>query len=273
MWIFARTEFLFKLKVSSKKVVLMGDFNLGGIDWVMLGSGNHEVSCAEELLDIVFSHNLTQIVKGHTRIQGKSEALLDLIFINENLINHAYDCKISPGVSDHSTVHFTLSLKPMLRRIEITSYKNFQKANDESVIDQLSLNYDNFEHLAGNPLIEVNDLWLNFKEMILECTRKFVPVEIRKKNLNSPWITRDIIHHKRRLSRCRARACKKHDGFQQAKIQSLSKELKAKIKTSKTIFFNVKMQNFFRYSPQEFWRQLKPSKKINYQSDSRRRRD
>lgn len=75
------------------------------------------------------------------------------------------------------------------------------------------------------------------------------------------WSTRDIIHYKIRLIRCRLKARDKRDGLLQAKILMLSTELKAKIKTSKFSFVIDKMQNFIKYSPQRFRRQLKSSKK------------
>lgn len=132
------SEFLFKLKVSSKKVVLKGDFNLSGIDRETLGSGDHEVSCAEELLDIVFSDSSTQIVNGHTRIQGQSEALLDLIFIIENLINHAYHYKISPVISDRSTGHFTCPQRLCSGELKLLRIKTLTKPMTSQLLMNLA---------------------------------------------------------------------------------------------------------------------------------------
>lgn len=114
-------EFLFMLKVSLKKVILVGDFNLGGIDWAALGTGGSEVSCSEEFLDLAFSHNLTQVVKEHTRVQGESQSLIDLIFVSETLSRHTHDCKTHPGISDHKMVHFEISLEATLKKTEVSS--------------------------------------------------------------------------------------------------------------------------------------------------------
>lgn len=66
---------------SNTKFVLCGDFNLPAIDWSTFSSGNSDVANGEELIDIAFCFDLNQLVKDHTRIQGSSMSVLDLVFV------------------------------------------------------------------------------------------------------------------------------------------------------------------------------------------------
>lgn len=70
---------------SNTKIVLCGDFNLPAIDWSTYSAGNSDVANGKELIDIAFCFDLNQLVKEHTRIQGSSMSVLDLVFVRSNI--------------------------------------------------------------------------------------------------------------------------------------------------------------------------------------------
>lgn len=50
-------------------------------------------------------------------------------------------------------------------------FPNFSKADDESVIDILAFEYDNFK--TGDSTVA--DQWLRFKVIIQDCVQRFIP--------------------------------------------------------------------------------------------------
>lgn len=81
---------------SNTKIVLCGDFNLPAIDLSTFSSGNSDVANGRELIDI-FCFDLNQLVKEHTRIQGSSMSVLDLVFVHRN-IPGKIQCDVVNGI-------------------------------------------------------------------------------------------------------------------------------------------------------------------------------
>ena len=100
-------EFMKSLCSISNLLVIVGDFNMPGINWSTLtGSTPSE----KAFCDIVFDLNLTQLVINPTHISGN---ILDLVLINAevSLCNVTVLPQYSvPIQTDHFIVLFTLSL-------------------------------------------------------------------------------------------------------------------------------------------------------------------
>lgn len=60
--------FFFGLNLQSRKAVIAGDFNFGVINWDGL-PGWDATHDSMNCLEMMYSHNLNQIVKGFTKIQ------------------------------------------------------------------------------------------------------------------------------------------------------------------------------------------------------------
>jgi len=85
----------------NEKIVIMGDFNLPDIDWLLIKS-NGANSFAASFVDIVQDNYLNQLVTGPTRARNRQIAnLLDLLLVTDDeLIDNIKYC--SPlGNSDH----------------------------------------------------------------------------------------------------------------------------------------------------------------------------
>lgn len=163
-------------------------------------------SC-DQLLNIAFNYNLTQIVTGFTRVGAETSTLLDLVFVSYRLCPFVTD--IEDGISDHKMVVTSLSMcaRKLLRPSKMPVLK-FALADDVSILDYLEASLDAFLVLADSGA-SVDDLWNFFSDMVNHCVLCFVPKKFKTTNRKNPWITREIIHAKRRLKRMRASSSKK----------------------------------------------------------------
>lgn len=97
-------------------------------------------------------------------------------------------------------------------------------------------------------------MWSKFKKICPDCLARFVPDTVKKKR-NNAWITRDIIHVKRKLKQM-WRSSRRPESV----INLLNTELRDKIKQMKYRFFSVTLSNFLRRSLGKFWRFLSGTK-------------
>lgn len=234
------------LKPSKCKLILAGDFNLGGIDWNNLTIDAKERASCEVLLDIAFNHDLTQVVRENTRIAGSAQSVLDLVFLDACLDN--YKVLIQSGLSDHKLVSVELKTDFTTARIKekTTFVRQYDRADDTSIIDYLSFMLDSFR-----PEGDVNDLWLQFKDIVSYCISRFVPLRKQRQKKQNPWVTREIIHLKRQIARQRRKRTRNHE-----RIAVLSRQLRTKLSTAKEKYHTETLSNFMVTSPHRFWRHL-----------------
>lgn len=89
---------------------LLGDFNFPDIRWERDSvSLKHNSAESKEFLTFCHDFNLTQLVHFPTRITSTSANILDLILTTTPDL--ATGLTHSPGISDHSIIHFTLRAK------------------------------------------------------------------------------------------------------------------------------------------------------------------
>lgn len=124
------------VRSKNSRIVLAGDFNLPNIDWLNMCATHGEVSTSQALINLVFSHDLTQIVQQSTRTQGSVSSLLDLVFLSKRLSQSRYSCEVLDGISDHDMVLVTCPLRKREKvPPETVSFPDFSKADDESICD------------------------------------------------------------------------------------------------------------------------------------------
>ena len=98
--------FLDNLATNPSPLILMGNFNVPDINWDTL-SGSSTFS--NQLCDLLFQYNLSQIVDYSTHVAG---GILDLIFTNcTSVINSLaiHSDIVHPVTSDHYLISLTLS--------------------------------------------------------------------------------------------------------------------------------------------------------------------
>lgn len=163
------------------RIILSGDFNLPDIDWASFSTTKHNDILGEAMLDVAFTFDLLQVVKDFTRVQGSSKSVLDLVFVS-GCINASLSCEVVPGISDHSAVLLTLANGSRTKKRKMSCFRNFSRADDTSITDHLSFNFD----LFSNNSSDVQNLWDSFKHLVNECIDRFVPCVIKKKERKKP---------------------------------------------------------------------------------------
>ena len=127
-----------------------------------------------------------------------SQTTTDIFFTNNpTLINTV---KVLPGISDHEAVYVESSLRPFICKSSPRQVFQYDKADFQSLKTKLKDKFTNFENLSAQ--IDVNDLWLNFKESLLSLMKDFIPSKtLKMKKHHKPWITPHIRTLHRRLAR------------------------------------------------------------------------
>lgn len=184
------------------QLIMAGDFNLPYINWQDLTCSGFEASSVDKLLDVMFSFNLNQIVQDDTRITSRPRSLLDLVFLSNNTENHLLT--IEDGISDHKIIVVNVTASNMLHKkySTVIAIKDYKRADDNSILDFLELSFGQFEHHAKEK--SVDEQCNEFKDVVNHCVDRFVPTQKKKMSKQRrPWITRGIIHMKRKLKRLR----------------------------------------------------------------------
>lgn len=220
---------------------MAGDLNLPHINCERFTTGHAETRSADVLLELMFSHSLTQIVKDYTRITPPSLSLLDLVFILNKVTD--YTISFEDGISDHKMVVVDVFCSTSFRAKH--HVKDYGHADDTAIIDFLEISFDEFQN---RPKLEsLEQLWTRFKEIIWYCLDNCVPTCVKKAKRRNPWITRTIIQIKCKIKRLHKKNKAK------VKIACAKKNLKAEIVQYKKHFINNILTNFLRNSPRKFW--------------------
>lgn len=157
------------------RIILAGDFNLPHVNWPSFSLQQPNYKIGEKMIDIAFSFDLMQIVDEFTRIQANSCSILDLFFISGSISAQA-SCSVLPGISDHQAVILTLSDVVLKKNCKRVSFPNFSRADDTSILDLLSFEFDSFSSCTT----DIHYLWKRFKDIINECIDRFVPRIVKK---------------------------------------------------------------------------------------------
>lgn len=100
-------------------------------------------------------------------------------------MDDGFKSEVTEGISDHKAVLVQVSLLIKKPHTLYTSFPNFDCADDASVIDTLSVNFDHTVQFSA--CNDVNVLVSFFENLILSCIHRFVPVKTKKKkNLSKP---------------------------------------------------------------------------------------
>lgn len=182
---------------NKSKLLVVGDFNLPGIDWDRIKLGAGSVRDANVLFDMMLGHNLVQVVREPTRHGTGLGSLLDLVFLDRSFSN--YHVSVEPGLSDHDivAVYFSLNVKHTPDTHPPVIVKDFARADDISITEYLESCFCEFR------ASDVLELWTKFKVMCLFCIDQFIPNKRVKPTKHTPWMNRRTIQLKRKAKRLR----------------------------------------------------------------------
>lgn len=244
--------------IQSARFILLGDFNLPDIDWQSM---KFHSACSDVLIDTMLRFNLHQVVNQPTRVQGETSNILDLIFLSNHFPADETKIEVMDGISDHK---LTLCTVPFRDKIEPTNikitYPDFKYADDTSILNYLIIKFPSFEELSNDSSTTIEILWSQLKEIMHHCINTFVPLRVKKIKKHNPWITREVIHAKRKVKRIRKRMKRKPGAVTVNNLTAAVSDLKTKIKTAKSNYFTKTLPNFLKNSPSKFWSYLKPAK-------------
>lgn len=160
------------------RLIIADDFNLPHINWEKLHAGPVETANANLLLEIMLSHNLSQIVNDYTRVTLTSQSLLDLIFISSKVYD--YEMTVENGISDHRLISMNVMCCPSVRTRPYVPVhvKDYCHADDTSILDYLELSLDDFQN--ASEMASIENLWSRFKEIIQHCIDNLTPTRTKK---------------------------------------------------------------------------------------------
>jgi Reverse transcriptase (RNA-dependent DNA polymerase)/Endonuclease-reverse transcriptase len=176
--------------------VMVGDFNLPGLDWV---KGEARGAGADEVLEACNEKFLEQLVDFPTHLKGNT---LDLILTNvpERFLDISNAGRL--GTSDHYMIlaEFAIGKK---QEESASLVRNWWKADWEAMKQELSR-----ESWEGLDQKSASEAWQQFKDRIENIVERHVPMKPRGRPGRPPWMTREILRAVRR----KRRIWKKEDG-------------------------------------------------------------
>lgn len=241
----AVANFMTKINITSSRFICLGDFNTPGIHWPSLSAFGRDITICKELINISLLFGLTQVVSSATRLNS----ILDLVFLNSTLAQNDFSCEVIDGLSDHKGVLVSLSCPVSKSPYLFTTFPDFTRADDHSIIEVLADRFDTFSAFSASH--DVNFLTNYFECLVKDCVQRFVPIKTKKRNTNVPWMTRDILHLSRRLRRLR-RSRRSNDPITLDRFHKAKKELNLKLRMAKDFFFRVHLRDLLRTNPRNF---------------------
>lgn len=242
----------------NSRLIIMGDFNLPDINW---NNMQYTSQSSETLIDLILNFNLQQVVLEPTRIKEQTKSILDLILISGQFSLNKSVVNVIPGISDHRIPICQLQLGyDITPRSSATTVRNFPKGDDASIVTYLAHEFENFSNLAIHPTTDVNHLWSCFKTIVVFCVTHFVPLKTKRQKKHNPWITREVLHAKRKVKRLRQAIKKK--GKNPVTASNLARaitDFKQKANFAKRQYFTSTLPCYIKNNPHRFWKHFRPA--------------
>ena len=250
---------------TSDTLLIFGDFNLPGIDWVPADADSTSMfpastsSLAEtELVDRCLSLGLHQI----NNIRNHQGRLLDLIFTNcvdEKCVINTNDILV-PLDNYHPALDLLCNSSFDSNEIySSSSFKfDFKNANYASVVSELT-NYDCSSFMLIN---DIEDLCAEFYRLVYAANFRTVPViKVRNSsNYQCPWMTPEIYAVKSMKNRVYRTWRMNRNNLDFNNYKHLKSLLKSSLATAYLNYIRD-IQNGIKSSPSNFWSYIKTKNK------------
>jgi hypothetical protein len=173
------TELCNILHAVDENTILIGDFNLPGIDW---HKDQSKDARGRMLLEASLEGGLQQLVDFPTHTKGN---ILDLILTNcaDKVIEISDTGRL--GKSDHCMLKMTLDFQPTSQARQGTRY-NWSKADYEKM--QEDMNSVQWRETLRDESVE--NAWTIFKDTLSQTIERNVPKCGTKTQLRNPWMSR-----------------------------------------------------------------------------------
>lgn len=212
-----------------KDTIIVGDFNVPDINWSTLSATSFFSS---SLCNLIFSHNLSQLVTDPTHVGGN---ILDLVLTNNStrVTFTSVDSNFCSSFSDHHlvTIHLHADCK-FIKSLRPRSVLNYAKA-DYTVIESHLLDSDYSAVLSH---LDVDSVWSNLKFIIKNICQLHIPRALVPPHCSPKWFNSDIRHLLKCVHTARRRAKKSPSCSRFQKLHLLETELGNMILTAKSQF-------------------------------------
>ena len=184
--------------INANSVNLGGDFNAPNIKFSW---GSNQVldhlATSERLMELANEYDLEPLVKEPTRIKGNTRNILDLVFTNNNTTVNTV--KITPGISDHDIVFFTVNLAPKKKHLAKRKIYIRKRTDQEKLNQQLRSFAAQFESSSTN--MSVDGKWKVFVQTITSIMDDSIPHKLSRSRSNLRWFNRSLRKQTRKKQR------------------------------------------------------------------------
>lgn len=166
---------------SVDNLIIMGDLNINMF--------NLNSNATVQLLELMGTYNLSQLVCEPTRINNISSTLIDLIITNNNNLITNIGCSDLHDLTDHRLVFCNLNVKIEDNSPKLFTYRNFKHFNNELFLnDLLLINWDHIYNLS-----DIDDKLSFLTNNIINLFNIHAPIRtIKVSKPKAPWLT-DVI--------------------------------------------------------------------------------
>jgi len=184
---------------SNRSLILLGDLNLPGMQW---DTHDFPTPCPyssqvyEDALLLTDKFLLTQVVDQPTR----GDNLLDVILIRDPDL--LLKIRVENGISDHKLLTAEFNFVSRLKSANSSTLNifDFNKANIDGINDFLKKNFLSFS--ARSNSMDIEDMWVLFKNLTSEAIRSFVPQkQICPSSSRPVWFGKQLRSLERRMKR------------------------------------------------------------------------
>ena len=228
---------LMSKKHNSKPTYLTGDFNLNLLDY----KTNAKV---KSYLNIIFSHSFIPLINKPTRISKYNATIIDHLltntFINKNYITGI----LKTDISDHFPVFFITETE-----LSKTNQSNFVYKRKITNIKlrkfkETLLNVD-WTNVIENtdPNTAYND-FLNIFLLHYDTIFPKKKIQIKTKNLASPWITKGIVKSSKRKQKLYEKFLKRKTPRNEDNYKNYKRLFETIKLKSKTNYYNERLNNY-----------------------------
>ena len=168
--------------------IIVGDFNLRGINWDMLVTESSAIDSFEsQFLEAVLDCYLEQKVCENTRFrQGQDPSLLDLIFVNQDDLIEDINHLEPLGSSDHVVLGINVNMSGK-SKVAHKAKLDFKRGDYDGM--RTSLGKVNWDDELRDKTVE--EMWQTISGKLKEFTTKFIPLTKVKVKVYPRWISQE----------------------------------------------------------------------------------
>ena len=224
---------------SKGRLIIMGDFNYGDIDWSLMDCGVG----GREFFDLIGDCFLTQ----HVKLPTRGENILDLILSSEPCMVDEVLVSNPVSTSDHNLISWKLIL---CTKIEENRNKvfNYDRGDYCQIINTLSeINWD-----SEFGCLNVTQMWDLFLDKITQCRDRFIPLkQVGKRNFPK-WMNKGIKKGIKKRNKAWNKFNKAPDFQAEDKYKTLRNKINKDIKAAKKKY-EEDLANRIQKDPKAFY--------------------